>query len=62
MLSIEWDNLQFYPNFALFTTLGGGVKLYHDFFHITKSTEDQKKRLHRNLMSFWPRNQVKTKK
>ena len=36
------DNLQFYPNFALFSTLGG-MNLDHDFVQ-KKSREDQKKR------------------
>ena len=61
MLSIGGDNLQFYPNVAQFSTLGG-MKLGHYFFHVSKSSEDQKKRgLHRKLMSMCPRNQVKTK-
>ena len=42
MLSIGGDNLQFYLNFALFSTLGG-MKLDHYFFHVKKSSEDQKK-------------------
>ena len=29
------DNLQFYPNFALFSTLGG-MNLDHDFFQVSK--------------------------
>ena len=36
------DNLQFYPNFALFSTLGG-MNLDLDFFQVSKSSEDQKK-------------------
>ena len=62
MLSIGGDNLQFYPNFALFSTFGGGMKLGHDFFHVSKLSEVQKKGLHRKLKSFCPRNHVKTKK
>ena len=42
MLSIGGNNLQFYPNFVLFTTLGE-MKLDHYFFHESKSIEDQKK-------------------
>ena len=42
MLSIGGNNLQFYPNFVLFSTLGG-MKLDHYFFHESKSIEDQKK-------------------
>ena len=61
MLSIGGDNLQFYPNFALFSTLGG-MKLDHYFFHVSKSSADQKKGLRGNLKSFCPPNQVKTKK
>ena len=51
MLSIGGDNLQFYPNFALFSTLGG-MKLDHDFFHVSKLSEDQKKGLHQKLKEF----------
>ena len=32
------DNLQFYPNFVLFSTLGG-TKLNHDFFHVHVKTK-----------------------
>ena len=42
-LSIGGDNLQFYPNFALFSTLGG-MNLDHDFFQGSKLSEDPKKR------------------
>ena len=38
------DNLQFFPNFALFSTLGG-MKLDHDSFQESKLSEDQKKKL-----------------
>ena len=37
------DNLQFYPNFALFSTLGG-IDLDHDFVQVSKLSEDQKKK------------------
>ena len=43
LLSIGEDNLQFYSNFALFSTLGG-MNLNHDFFQESKLSEDQKKR------------------
>ena len=43
MLSIGGDNLQFYPNFALFSTLGG-MNLEHNFFQVSKLSEEQKKR------------------
>ena len=35
------DNLQFYLNFILFSTFGG-MKLDYYFFHVSKSSEDQK--------------------
>ena len=35
------DNLQFYPNFALFSTLGG-MNLDHNFVQVWKFSEDQK--------------------
>ena len=40
LLSIGGDNLQFYPNFALFLTLKG-INLDHDFFQVSKLSEDQ---------------------
>ena len=49
------DNLQFYPNFALFLPLGG-MNLDHDFFQVSKLSEDKK------IEHFFPRIQVKTKK
>ena len=42
LLSIGGDILQFYPNFALFSTLGG-MNLDHDFVQVWKFSEDQKK-------------------
>ena len=42
MLSIGGNNLQFYPNFALFSTLGR-IKLDLHFFHVCKLSEGQKK-------------------
>ena len=52
------DNLQFYPNFALFSTLGV-TNLDHDFLQISKLSEDQKKSLHEKWSTFFPRIQVK---
>ena len=43
LLSIGGDNLQFYPNFALFSTLGG-MNLNHDFVQVWKFSEDQRKK------------------
>ena len=43
LLSIGEDNLQCYPNFALFSTLGG-MNLDQDFFQVSKLSEDQKRR------------------
>ena len=40
LLSIGGDNLQFYPNFALFSTLGR-MNLDHDFVQVWKFSEDQ---------------------
>ena len=42
------DNLQFYPNFALFSTLGG-MNLDHDFVQVWKFSEDLKKNANRTL-------------
>ena len=53
------DNLQFYPNFSLFSTLGG-MNLDHDFVHVWKFSEDQRNKCKWNTFS--PRIQVKTKK
>ena len=47
------DNLQFYPNFALFSTLGG-MNLDQDFFQVSKLSEDQKKGLHQKWNTFSP--------
>ena len=52
------DNLQVYPNFALFSTLGG-MNLDHDFVQVWKFSEDQKKKENGTL---FPQIQVKTKK
>ena len=40
----------------------GGMNLDHELFQVSKVSEDQKKGLHRNLTSFFPRNHVKTTK
>ena len=53
------DNLQFYPNFALFSTLGE-MNLDHDFVQVWKFSEDQKK--NKQIKHFFPQIQVKTKK
>ena len=42
LLSIGGNNLQFYPDFALFSTLRR-MNLDHDFFPVSKLSEDQKK-------------------
>ena len=54
LLSIGGNNLQFYPNFALFSTLGG-MNLDHDFVQVWKFSEDQKiKGLHQKKNTFSP--------
>ena len=60
MLSIGEDNVQFSPNFALFSALEE-IKLDHDYFHVSKLSDDQKKGLHEKLTTFCPRNHVKSK-
>ena len=42
LLNIEGDNLQFYPKFALFSTLRV-MNLDHDFVQVSKLNEDQEK-------------------
>ena len=59
LLSIGGNNLQFYPNFALFSTLGG-MNLDHEFVQVSKLSEDKKKGLHQNWNT--SQIQVKTKK
>ena len=51
------DNLQFYPNFALFSTLGVRT-IDHDLVQIWKFSEDQKNA----NGTLFPQIQVKTKK
>ena len=53
LLSIGGDNLQFYPHFALFSTLGE-MNLDQDFFQVSKLSEDQKKGLHQKWNTFFP--------
>ena len=50
LLSIGGYNLQFYLNFALFSTLGG-MNLNHDFVQVWKFREDQKKKSKWNTFS-----------
>ena len=47
------DNLQFYPNFALFSKLGW-MNLDHDLFPVSKVSKDQKKVFTENLRVFSP--------
>ena len=51
------DTLQFYPNFDLFSTLGG-MNLDHEFVQVWKFSEDQKKA----TGTLFSQIQVKTKK
>ena len=72
MLRIGGNNLQFYPYFAPFSTLRGdearplSFSRESNMTHVQHAFEQikwgQKKGLHRNLKSFCPQNQVKTKK
>ena len=52
-LALEGVNLQFYPNFALFSRLGG-MNLDHDFVQVSKLSEDQKKSFSPKMNSFFP--------
>ena len=61
LLSIEGNNLQLYPNFALFSTLGG-MNFDHDFVQVSKLNEDQKKMSSPKEEHFFPQIQVKAKK
>ena len=49
------DNLQFYPNFALFSSLGG-MNLDQDFFQESKLSEDQQKRSSPEIKPFFSPN------
>ena len=53
--------MQFYPNFALFLTLGR-MNLDHDFVQVSKLSEDPKKMSSPKMEHFFPQIQVKTKK
>ena len=53
------NNLQSYPNFALFSTLGG-MNLDHAFYQVSKLSEEQKKRSLPKWNTFFPQNQVET--
>ena len=55
------DNLQFYPNFALFSTLGE-MNLDQDFSQVSKLSENQNKDLHQKWNTFFPQIQEETKK
>ena len=59
LLSIGGDNLQFYPNFLLFSTFWG-MNLDHDFVQMWKFSEDKKKK--KRMEHFFSQIQVKTKK
>ena len=62
-ISVEhWgDNLQFYPNFALFSTLGG-MNIDQDFFQVSKLSEDQKQRSSPEMEHFFSPNFGKDQK
>ena len=47
--------MQFYPNFALFSTLGG-MNLDQDFFQVSKLNEDQKKESSPEMENFFSPN------
>ena len=49
------DNLQFYPNFALFSILGG-MNLDHHFFQVSKLSEEHKKRSSAKMEHFFSPN------
>ena len=60
--SIGGDNLQFYPNFAIFSTLRG-MNFDHNFVQVWKFSEEQKKKANGTLkFPKFPQIQVKTKK
>ena len=60
LLSTGEDNLQFYPNFALVSTLGDEPR--PRFFSVEQIKWRPKKRSLSNMEHFFPRVQVKTKK
>ena len=47
--------MQSYPNFVLFSTLGG-MNLDQDFFQVSKLSEDQKKRSSPEMEHFFSQN------
>ena len=49
------DNSQFFPNFALFPTLGE-MNLDQDFFQVSKLSKDQKKRSSPEMENFFSPN------
>ena len=49
------NNLQFYPNFAQFSTIGR-MNLDHNLFQVSKVSEDQKKRSSTKKEHFFPPN------
>ena len=49
------DNLQFYPNFALFSTLGE-MNLDHHFFQVSKLSEEQNNRSSPKMEHFFTPN------
>ena len=54
LLNIGGDNLQFYPNFALFSTVGV-MNLDHEFVQVSKLSEEQKKKVFtKNGTLFFP--------
>ena len=55
LLRIWGDHLQFYPNFALFSTFGG-MNLNHDFVQVRKLIEDPKKRSSPKMEHFFSPN------
>ena len=52
LLSHGGDNLQFHPDFAIFSTLGG-MNLDQDSFQVSKFSEDQKKRSSSEMEHFF---------
>ena len=61
LLSIGGDNLQFLFQFCSIFNIGG-LNLDHDFFQVSKLSEEHKKGLHLKWNYFFSRIQVKTKK
>ena len=57
LLSIVGDNLQFYPIFNI-----GGMNFDHNFFRVSKLSEDQKKVFDKNGTLFFPEFRWRPKK